>query len=255
MQISLRNLSTEARIVPYLPAIAAALTEQLSHHFGPTWEQTFRDVTVIGPKDGADGAIISLYDDADQAGELGDHELDSGKPTGRIFVKTILDSGGTMTEGPNSVSSVISHEACEIGGDPYANWWSDFPSGDLVALEACDPVEDESYKASNGVALSNFVGPRWFRDGPGPFDWLKTRTKPFQVSGGGYIILRDEGAVFGQQAERARRSYKEARRIPNDPDLQEALFGARIEIAPPAPAHDPNYKMIFVGGKYRRVKA
>ena len=245
MQISIRNLSTEARIVPYLPAIVAALTEQLTQHFGPTWEQTFRECELIGAKESADGAIISLYDDADQAGELGDHELDSGKPTGRIFVRTILDGGGTVTEGSNSLSSVISHEACEIGGDPYANWWSDFPSGDLVALEACDPVEDESYKSSTGVALSNFVGPRWFRDGAGPFDWLKSRSKPFEVSPGGYIILRDEGAVFGPQAQKKRRAWKEARRIPNE----------GYELTPPLPGIEPGYRMIFVNGKYRRVKA
>lgn len=240
MQISLRNLSTDARLVPYLQHIADALTEQITLHFGPTWEQTFRDVTLIGANEGADGAVVTFYDDAAQAGELGDHELDSGKPTGRIFVRTILEGRGTFTEGSDSVSAVASHEACEIGGDPYANWWSDHPSGDLVALEACDPVEDESYKASNGVSLSNFVGPRWFRDGPGPFDWLKTRKKPFQVSGGGYIILRDEGAVFGPQANKARRSWKNTRR--------EGVY------APPAPQNPDDYKMIFVNGKYRRVK-
>ncbi len=268
MKISLRNLSTVSALVPYLPHIADALTEQLISQFGPTWEQVFSPCDLVGPHDKPNNAVVTFYDTADQADELGDHELTNGLPTGRIFVKTILDGGGTLAEGSDSVSGCASHEACEIGGDPYANWWSEWPKkGDLVALETADPVEDESYSASNGVALSNFVTPRWFRQGSGPYDWLKTRKHAFEVSPGGYVILLNGGPVFGPQA-RKNRDHKHPRRVfrqlnasAPERDVPKAILPPQNGVFRPeagrdyrAKNPDPTKKLIFLNGKYRWVK-
>src|SRR5690348_14351978 len=49
------------------------------------------------------GWRMHFLDDADQAGALGYHDVDpDGRPYARVFVGTILDSGGTLADGPFS---------------------------------------------------------------------------------------------------------------------------------------------------------
>jgi hypothetical protein len=214
MLFAIRNVSTVPDVSPaFLAAYAAAQEIQLNQHFCPAWEQTPGKLIVLAhgqtPKSVGATAVVTIYDDADQQGELGDHELVSGLAWGRIFAKTIIGSGGTLHQGNLSVSATLSHELLEIEADPYANWWCDYPDGDVVALESADPVEDECYDV-NGIALSNFVTARWFRDGEGPYDWMRTRGAPFEVSDGGYIILRDGGAKFGPQMSIVKKAMKVA---------------------------------------------
>lgn len=210
MIYAIRNVSTvQGLTTPVLAMIANALEYQLNQQFCPAWEQTpGRVIVTDDPKAVAATAVITIYDDADQQGELGDHELVAGLATGRIFARTILSAGGEIAKGDLSVSGTLSHELLEIGGDPYADWWSDHPSGDVVALEACDPVEDQWYEGEDGVAVSDFVTPRWFRGGPGPFNWLRNLRAPFDVTSGGYIILRDAGPQFGERVSSVRKAMK-----------------------------------------------
>src|SRR5438445_751400 len=108
----------------------------------------------------------SLADDAEQAGALGYHaETPDGRPYGRVFVGPVLDHGGGWLEGQLSVSTVVSHECCELFCDPNVNLWADDAQGRAYAVEACDPVEADSYEVSvegRVVAVSNFVHPAWF---------------------------------------------------------------------------------------------
>jgi hypothetical protein len=144
---------------------------------------------------------VVIFDDADLAGALGYHsDGPDGLPYGRVFVK--------ITQKHNlSVSGVLSHEVLEIMMDPQANYWADnWNEGLSYALEVADPVESDYYKVSvegGEVEVSNFVLPGWFDPHPpagSKFDWLGKLSKPFTMTDGGYVIIRDQTAdraVFG----------------------------------------------------------
>jgi hypothetical protein len=83
----------------------------------------------------------------------------------------------------------------EILADPYISFWAADPdTGVLHALESCDACESESY-IIDGISVSNFVGPRFFRKGDGPYDWMGHQglgggiREPFKTAPGGYQIL------------------------------------------------------------------
>jgi hypothetical protein len=55
------------------------------------------------------------------------------------------------------------------------------------------------------VEVSNFVLPAWFDPIPvdgAKFDWLGKLSKPFSMTKGGYVIVRNQGSVsqvFGEE--------------------------------------------------------
>ena len=144
---------------------------------------------------------VVVFDDADLAGALGYHsDGPDGLPYGKVFVK--------ITQQHNMpISGVLSHEVLEIMMDPQVNYWADNWNDNLsYALEVADPVESDSYNIDvDGVpvAVSNFVLPAWFDPIPpfgAKFDWLGKLNKPFTMTKGGYVIIRDQNetrAVFG----------------------------------------------------------
>jgi hypothetical protein len=124
-----------------------------------------------------------------------------------------LNHGGTPLTGSMSVSSVLSHKVCEWFADRFLNLWADGPKGEY-SVEICDPVENDSYDI-DGVSVSNFVTPRYF-DPLAPagsqFDYLKKLTKPFTITTGGYIQIRNAGVVksiFGARYPKWKRPLKE----------------------------------------------
>jgi hypothetical protein len=134
-----------------------------------------------------------------------------GRAYARIFWGPIQANGGTLTTGELSLSSVISHEVLEAIGDPYANWWADGPDYEH-ALELADPVEGDSYDIG-GVSVSNFVGPKWFRKGDGPYDWMGKLSAPFTMTPGGYMIVRtsstDVRQIFAHDYPEWKKALKE----------------------------------------------
>jgi hypothetical protein len=102
-------------------------------------------------------------------GDLGYHAQRGGQP-----YAAVSDLGGSI---------VFSHEIMEMLVDPLANriltFWK-LP----VFLEICDPVENNSYSASNGVRISDAVTPQWYIPGSrGPYDLERLVTRPRQVQG------------------------------------------------------------------------
>ena len=200
MQFALLNECKDQEITPMILAeIAAAVERQLYEHYAPFWESS--GAPVIGYprlRDIPDGAcIVVILDDAEQAGYLGYHDVtNDGRPYSRVFWNPIKNSGGTIKDGFNSLSAVISHEVLETIGDPYASFWATNPkTNKFHALELCDAVESEAYEI-DGVSVSNFVGPRFFRKGPGPYDWMSqmlglksSLNGPFDTAPGGYQIV------------------------------------------------------------------
>jgi hypothetical protein len=168
------------------------------------------------------GFKIALLDDADVADALGYHDVDDtdGTPYARVFLDPIFDNNGTWLRGANSVSAVVSHEACEMIGDPVANHWTEPEDGPLVAQELCDPVESLTYEIKvrgRPVSVSNFVYPDWFNPFADPgavwFDHLGLVEEPFAVAPGGYVIRRSAGRVwneYGRRYPKWRRATKQS---------------------------------------------
>jgi hypothetical protein len=179
------------------------VAKQAREHAAPAWDIKPPRVEYRGAEvDAEPGAFkVLIFDDADIAGALGYHsDGPDGLPYGRVFVKVTQKHG-------LSVSSVLSHEVLEIMMDPQANYWADnWNDGLTYALEVADPVESDYYKVDvdgQEVEVSNFALPAWFDPLPpagSKFDWLGKLSKPFTMTKGGYVIIRDQSedrAVFG----------------------------------------------------------
>lgn len=208
-----------------------AMQIQLNLHVLPAWNMKAGTVKFYADKTKVPGYawIVSILDNATVAGALGYHSEDSNKVDGFIFCQTIFHYGGKAlydTNNPQNftVSSVLSHEICEMVGDRFANFWADGPTiaqGSEYALELCDPVEGDSYAINvNGqlVSVSNFVFPSWFNAQATaplnmPFDYLKKLSKPFSMTPGGYMIVAQAGSVsqvFGESMPEWKRDIKRA---------------------------------------------
>lgn len=125
-------------------------------------------------------------------GALGWHDDDSGQNVrtySRVFVgdciRLNLDWGVTL-----------SHEVDEMILDPNIHRVWRMPNGELAALEACDPVEDDSlgYRV-DGVRMSNFVLPQYFSTNhDGPWDFRKALKGPCPaLTAGGYQSITRGG--------------------------------------------------------------
>ena len=199
-----------------------AVQQQLNLHVAPAWNQKHPIITFYADATKIPGYawIVNILDTPDVANALGYHSEDNDKIDAFIFCQPVFDNGGVaLYDASNpqnvSVSSVLSHEVCEMFGDRFANFWSDGPritQGNEYALELCDPVEGDSYEidvtfngATHKVSVSNFVFPAWFNQQATsknmPFDYLKKLSKPFSMTSGGYMIVRSAGRVqqvFGE---------------------------------------------------------
>lgn len=201
MFIALASISKDPSINrAVLEQMAAAVEVQLYQHYAPFWQSAGVNVRVVEADDPIlkqqDAAPLMVMDTADQPDALGYHELlRNAQVSGKVFWSPILTSGGTLIDGANSLSVTLSHEALEALGDPYVNFWADMDAETMEAIELCDRVEADAYTI-DGVAVSNFLGPRAFRNGPGPYDWMGLLQNPWDVRPGGYVIRRKGSQVF-----------------------------------------------------------
>ena len=153
-------------------------------------------------------SVPSFYcvfmDTSDQAGALAYHTETSNVPYGKVFVKTILSYGGGIQMGKTSsaptVAQAFSHEIFELIANQNVNVWWQLSSGSLVPAEVCDPVQSNIIPVKIGtvtVGLSDYILPVWSdpQATKGPYNYLNTLTKPFQLANGGYAILMKGGAL------------------------------------------------------------
>lgn len=216
---------------------------QMTYHASKELNRSAWNIVYV-PKSGTQpaGAFpIVIMDDPDQADALGYHTEDpDGRIWGRVFVKPVLDNGGTALSGALSVSSVLSHEVLETFVDRSVNYWADRMDGKtMVALEVADPVENDSYNvtvtdASGSkvqVAVSNFVTDAWFDPQANPTtkrDHMGTTPGPLQMSPGGYIVVLDYTSgkidqVFGSKEAETLHNMKK----PAHPASRTARRGAK----------------------------
>jgi hypothetical protein len=214
MLIALVNLSKLVKSTEAVQ-IAAAVTAQLQGEYRAIWAKSSTVVAVPDITHIPQGARpMFLLDQADEPGALGDHEESAqGIPMARIFVKEILGAPGAGVLNGNSgfsVSSVVSHEALEMDGNPYTNLWATGPDGLDHAREMSDAVESSCYQKAIGrgvsVLVSNFLTPRWF-DAHAPagsqYDYLAHLKAPFTIERAGYEIVKPSGhetARYGMTA-------------------------------------------------------
>jgi len=143
-------------------------------------------------------------DNTDYAGALAYHTETSNVPYGRVFVKTILSYGGAIHMGTKpsvpTVAQAFAHEMFEMIANMNVNVWWQMSNGNLVPGEVCDPVQGAIVPVKVGavtVGLSDYILPAWSdpQATSGPYNYLNTLTKPFQVAKGGYAVLMKNGVV------------------------------------------------------------
>lgn len=248
MIIGIQNLSTLVSSQDVYD-MTLLIDRQLRDHVAPAWGLLPPEVTFLAVAPGRRlDAIISILDNADQAGDLGYHaEGPDADVYGRVFAQPVLANGGNPLTDPLSVCSVLSHEAIETFLDPACDLWAQQADGTLVARELCDPVESDSYvlavTASSGESaagtVSDFVLPSWFDPGAaaGPADYLGLATAPFQVRSTGYVIVMSAGSVTEQWGEH----YPEWKKATKQSPL--ARTAQRLKLAVPvvltSPVLDP----------------
>lgn len=191
--------------------IARACNHQLHYEVARAWSIRNPLKVLFGAEVGAGDYPFYLVDDIPEApGALAYHFVqDDGIPAGKIGVKTTQAAG-------ELVSSATSHETVELQCDIYcASWSYSSRLRCLVATEACDPVQSNTYASIGGVEVSNFVTPHYFTDDAlgNPLDYLGSLTETFGIASGGYQIQMRAGQaknVFGDEFPEAVRVGKEA---------------------------------------------
>jgi len=196
MQFFLASVSKDPSINrPLLDQLANVFELQLYTHVAPFWQGGGARVLAVSSLDSmpdtGDVCPVIVFDDPDQPGALGYHTYDpKDREYAKVFWQPIKENGGTLIQGADSLSVTGSHEIVESYVDPYVNDFSFVDAHTAEWKEACDRTEGDSYEHV-GVALSNFLGPRAFRDGDGPYDWMRLLQSPWEVRPGGYVQRMD----------------------------------------------------------------
>lgn len=182
--------------------MAIACTKQLREDACPLWGAEPMAVGFASSDEELlpEQQVLYLFDDADAAGALGYHDVNSvGMPYGKVFVNDILRNGGHLFDGAMSVSVTLSHELLELQFDPFCDTFREGPDGIEFAQEACDACEAEAYPMGDtGIWVSDFLGPEFFNLEAMPgarLDFLGKISKPFETLSGGYQITRKAGAI------------------------------------------------------------
>lgn len=195
-----------------------ALNMQLRRDVGPALGLSVPiiDYYENNPPTVNEAVVIQLMDDPDVPNAAGYHDEDAwGQTFAKVFIRPTLNQGGTLCNGPNSVSVTISHELIETIGDEHVQLWAtNYASQTMVAYELCDPVEMDDEYCINHVSVSNFVTDNWFDAFARPssqFDFLHNLKSPFTLSPGGYMTVmngQEQKQVFGSHYPEWRKPLK-----------------------------------------------
>lgn len=200
--ISIYNRSTTALGFD-LAAFTAAMQKYVDDALSPVWGCPAVLSATSGPVPGTWGVVF--LDSADVQGALAYH-TDDGLPLAKVFVKTILDAG-------ESITVAATHELAEMLVDPGCNGWVMTPAGILYTLECADAVEETSFDVA-GFACSDFCYPAWFGQPGTQYDHCHAVAAPFALAHGGYSTTLQAGNMqqtFGSE-EKAIRFAAEDRR-------------------------------------------
>jgi hypothetical protein len=176
--------------------VVAALQKQVRKDFAPIWG--FYATVKFYPKghQPADAWWLACFDDSDQAGALGYHDVTpAGLPLGKAFVGSDIKYG-------YQPSVTMSHELLEMLGDPEINLTVQVGDAEFWAYETCDAVEaDELGYMIGDVLVSDFVTPAWFGQSfAGPYSFRRNVSKPLELARGGYISVWSPHGGWTQRA-------------------------------------------------------
>lgn len=198
MKIAVLNKSTCFTDLtgPALDRICDALNRQIKEDYAPMWQGGEVEVFATDSPEGLDQDVCPLLvmDSPDQTGALGYHSTFQGRPFSKVFAGPIKQAGGTLFSDPSSLSVTLSHEVLETIQDPYANFWVDVDANTQEALEIADRVQGDGYQIDS-IFVSDFLGPRAFSHGAGPYDFMNLLKSPFEIRSTGYAIRRVAGVV------------------------------------------------------------
>jgi hypothetical protein len=174
-----------------LATLVAALQAYVDQCLSPAWGVSAKLTLTSGPVAGSWGFVF--LDLADAPGALAYHEVD-GSPLSRVFVKTILDAG-------ESVTVAAAHELAEMLCDSGCDQTAKMPDGSLIAVEVADAVEETTFTlpAFPTIPLSDFCLPSYFDEhGIAPFDHCSVLTAPFTMAHGGYQNTSRDGQTWSE---------------------------------------------------------
>lgn len=214
--IFVRNTSTQVSDAD-VKTMSLACSKQIATHVAPAYGMLPVQVTYLAkgaPVPAKSARIITVMDNLDDPQALGYHDETAGEHIyGVVGTSVAMKQGAKALTGPYSISSILSHEVIECFCDARVNLWADNGRGTLIAVEACDPVENDAYLI-DGVSVSSFIFPAWFDHFAAKgdqFDQLGHLTKPFTMTHGGYWISMVGGKVtqkFGMDVPTWRRLSK-----------------------------------------------
>jgi hypothetical protein len=159
---------------PVMQSIIDACLEQVNGPFADAYGRLAIAMRIgSGPADrGPSEIAVNFRDSIPEAPEaLAYHTVTMGIPD----IEIGCDLFTSTTSGSESISGGVSHEILEMLRDAGANGWKSKNDGSstMSAEEACDPVQNTGYSASNGVWVTNFVLPSyWVPGSSGPYDLL-----------------------------------------------------------------------------------
>lgn len=116
------------------------------------------------------------------------HTLAStGQPWGVAFVQTDEWAGIPPSE-------AVAHELAELLLDPTCATVASVDDV-MYSREICDPVQEATFVAKNGLTLPDFVCPAWYGVGGVKYDYLGLCTRPAHILPGGYatVLLPGQG--------------------------------------------------------------
>ena len=193
--------------------IAEACDLQLKNDVGPSWNiDVPQSVTVATKPDNSSYPFFFVDNIPEAPGALAYHYVqDNGIPAGKIGVETTQKVG-------ESVASATSHEAVELQCDIFcASWSFSDRLRCLVATEACDPVQNDTYEieVSDGakIEVSNFVTPYYFTEDPlgNKLDHLAKLKRTFDILPGGYQIQMKAGRIHNVFGDGVSKDFREAK--------------------------------------------
>lgn len=195
--------------------IAVACNAQIATQVAPIWGRLAWPVVFrAGAKPSLAPGEYPVYilDNSDQPGALGYHTEDSSGIYGRVFAETVIQNGGTILNGVNSIAVTTSHEVMELYGDPAANKFAQDTDSSLYAVELCDAVENDAGNSIDGISVSNFVIPAFFDPARLSVkrDWLGKLNKAFSMSTNGYQVKIDPTGNISQVFGRDYPKWKKA---------------------------------------------
>ena len=223
-------VGSEQLTQPALERVANAIEQQLNNHVAPHYGGGYAMRVGTATDIKAGEIVCALVDSLPAApGAVAYHDV-NGNDVPTVYLALSLVS--SVMNGSSSLSSALSHEACETAGDPGCNLWAQADNGRLHARELSDACQSNFYDI-DGVSVSDFLLPSfWDVSGKAPYCYTASQgsgpdmSGPLKVAAGGYEIIMHGGSesqvtgkeVTAKQIHWASRASRRGVKFPESTD-------------------------------------